>query len=83
MSCGREPLSSVRSTGLLISVDSLNQKLRQEWRERGSAGWSDWNDDELWSAIAYSDSLVAVGYQPRGFIPFPQWIADIDLNAME
>lgn len=65
----------------ILSVTEINRNVQQQLRETGAVEWRGWGDQALWSAIAQSDSIVAVGYQPIGFRDHPNWISDIDLHS--
>ncbi len=65
----------------LYSVEQINERVYAACREKGKMEWSAVDDHLLWSAIAHSDSVVAVGYQPRHFQSYPGWLSAIDLQS--
>lgn len=65
----------------LIAVDSLNQQIWRDLNRQGVCDWTSWPDRAVWSAIAHSDSMVAIGFQPAGFLYSPDWIASIQLES--
>ena len=65
----------------IISTDSLNQQIREDLKEKGRCDPTQWSDRALWSAVVHSDSLVAIGFQPSGFLTTVNWIASVDLHS--
>ena len=66
---------------VLYSVEQINERVYAACREKGKMEWSAVDAHLLWSAIAHSDSIVAVGYQPRYFQSYPGWLSEIDLSG--
>jgi len=81
VACPRQPTLVIQTNDPLIAVDSLNRQIRIDLERKGSADLSQWNEHQLWSAIAHADSIVAIGYQPLGFLATSDWISTIDLSA--
>jgi hypothetical protein len=82
-SCKKYERVAIRDTTPLVSIKEMNEKIFQQLQQRGQVDWSGWDVNFLWSAISYSDSLVAVGYQPVGFRAYPGWLASVDLQQPE
>ena len=83
LACRRISVVQQGEDRVLIPMDSLNRRIQLDLSNRGTCDWAGWEERLLWSAIAYSDSLVAIGYQPLGFYPGGDWIAAVDLNSGE
>ena len=66
----------------LLSTEQINQRINKQLETTGRAEWTNWNAEDLWSVIAQSDSLVAVGYQPAGFTGYDKWLTDVNLNHL-
>ncbi|MBM3432419.1 MAG: hypothetical protein FJX92_05390 [Bacteroidetes bacterium] len=67
----------------LFSVEHINARVYSACKQNGKMEWATTDPLFLWSAIVHSDSLVAVGYQPRYFQPDSGWLGKIDLQAGE
>ncbi len=81
VACKKGGQAPIYISEAILSVPDLNHRIQKQLHETGAVEWTDWDDHALWSAIAQSDSIVAVGYQPIGFRSYPDWIADVDLNS--
>ncbi len=82
-SCRKQVGASTESPSVVYSVDFLNQRIGSLLHQRGAVEWSDLDLHAQWSAIVYSDSLVAIGYKPARYALYPNWIADVHLADVD
>ena len=70
---GRAPLSKM----------DINRLVLRELQTRNEFRWDRADDYTLWSAVVRTDSLVSIGYQPKGFTDLDKHIHEIDVNDSE
>lgn len=61
----------------------LDAFIRAKLLDNGEFQWSWATDDQIWTALANSDHVLAVGYQAPGFANLDERIHQIDLDAPE
>ncbi len=68
----------------IIPLDDIRQSIKDRIIETDEVfHWKDANDQQVWSALLASDSLLSIGYQPIGFENIHQKMHLIDTQSDE
>ncbi len=85
-SCNKEPINNFHggdSPKTPLEKSAINKAIYSSLEKTGEFKWGE-NDVHLaWSALVNSDSVLAIGYQPKGFVNIEERLGHIDINDSE